>query len=89
MGEHNCSTENGDESSPMEFDRFESISLSPTEHERLMTLVHGAHLKHLCGHERRYLIAGAGSGDEFDRRVLVYRQLRRANESLCSRVQTR
>lgn len=52
------------------------IHLTPTEHQRVKDLVNGDQLDRLKGHERRYLVAGAG-GDTgaASRRQLVYDHL--------------
>lgn len=52
------------------------IQLTPTEHQRIKDLVNGDQLDRLKGHERRYLVAGAG-GDTgaASRRQLVYDRL--------------
>lgn len=52
------------------------IQLSPTEHQRVKDLVNGDQLDRIKGHERRYLVAGAG-GDTgaASRRQLVYDRL--------------
>jgi hypothetical protein len=52
------------------------IQLTPTEHQRIKDLVHGGQLNRIKGHERRYLVAGAG-GDTgaASRRQLVYDRL--------------
>jgi hypothetical protein len=36
------------------------ITLTPAEHQRVKDLVNGDHLDEVRGHERRYLVAGAG-----------------------------
>ncbi|WP_290816976.1 hypothetical protein [Halovivax sp.] len=38
----------------------EAISLTPAEHQRIKDLVHGEQLARIEGHDRRYLVAGAG-----------------------------
>ena len=52
------------------------IQLSPTEHQRVKDLVNGDQLDRIKGHERRYLVAGAG-GDTgaASRRQLAYDRL--------------
>lgn len=52
------------------------IQLTPTEHQRIKDLVNGDQLDRIKGHERRYLVAGAG-GDTgaASRRQLVYDRL--------------
>lgn len=52
------------------------IQLTPTEHQRVKDLVNGDQLDRIKGHERRYLVAGAG-GDTgaASRRQLVYDRL--------------
>jgi len=36
------------------------VSLTPVEHQRVKDLVHGEQLQRIRGHDRRYLVAGAG-----------------------------
>jgi hypothetical protein len=52
------------------------IQLTPTEHQRVKDLVNGDLIDDIKGHERRYLVAGAG-GDTgaASRRQLVYDRL--------------
>lgn len=52
------------------------LALTPAEHERLKTLVHGPRLKDVAYSDRRYLVTGAG-GDTgaTARRALVYEAL--------------
>lgn len=57
------------------------IQLTPSEHQRIKDLVNGDQLDRIKGHERRYLVAGAGGDtDAASRRQLVYDRLdNRAN----------
>ena len=41
-------------------DRIEAISLTPSEHQRVKDLVNGDRMTRIEGHDRRYLIVGAG-----------------------------
>lgn len=52
------------------------FSLTPSEHQRVKDLVNGDQLDRIKGHDRRYLVAGAGGDtDAASRRALVYDQL--------------
>lgn len=57
------------------------IQLTPTEHQRIKDLINGEQLDRIKGHERRYVVAGAGGETgAASRRQLVYDRLdRRAN----------
>ncbi|QLG61254.1 hypothetical protein [Halorarum salinum] len=41
-------------------DRIESVRLTPSEHQRVKDLVNGERMDRIRGHERRYLVVGAG-----------------------------
>jgi hypothetical protein len=57
-------------------DGLAGISLTPAEHQRVKDLVNGEHLQRIKGHERRYLVAGAGGETgAASRRQLVYDRL--------------
>lgn len=71
--------ETGSEAIPGEDEILEGlteIQLTPTEHQQIKDLVNGDQLDRLKGHERRYVVAGAG-GDTgaASRRQLVYDRL--------------
>lgn len=52
------------------------VQLTPTEHQRVKDLVNGEQLDRIKGHERRYLVAGAGGETgAASRRQLVYDRL--------------
>lgn len=52
------------------------IQLTPTEHQRIKDLVNGEQLDRIKGHERRYVVAGAGGETgAASRRQLVYDRL--------------
>lgn len=52
------------------------VQLTPSEHQRVKDLVNGDRLDSIKGHERRYLVAGAGGdSDAASRRQLVYDRL--------------
>lgn len=52
------------------------ISLTPSEHQRVKDLLHGDLLERVRGHERRYLVVGAGGETgAAARRQIVYEQL--------------
>ncbi|WP_254840990.1 hypothetical protein [Natronomonas marina] len=50
---------------------IEGVELTPREHQQIKDIVHGERLKRISGHDRRYLVAGAGSGPAADRRGTV------------------
>ncbi|WP_225935364.1 hypothetical protein [Halobaculum magnesiiphilum] len=54
-------------------DGIESISLTPTEHQRIKDLLNGERLNRIKRFDRRYLVVGAG-GDTAaaERRMIVY-----------------
>lgn len=55
---------------------IEDVSLTPSEHQRVKDLVHGEQLDRIKGHDRRYLVVGAGGeAGAATRRMLVYDQL--------------
>ncbi len=57
-------------------DEIEGVRLTPSEHQRVKDLVHGEQLERIRGHDRRYLVAGAGGETgAATRRQLVYDQL--------------
>jgi len=57
-------------------DEIEGVRLTPSEHQRVKDLVHGEQLDRIRGHDRRYLVAGAGGETgAATRRQLVYDQL--------------
>ncbi|WP_262178320.1 hypothetical protein [Haloarcula laminariae] len=57
-------------------DGIEGIQLSPAEHQRIKDVVNGEELRRVKGHDRRYLIAGAGGQTgAATRRELVYELL--------------
>lgn len=64
----------GEIASPDEImEGVEGIELSPSEHQRIKDLVNGRELKCIKGHERRYLVAGAGGETgAATRREIVY-----------------
>ena len=52
---------------------IEGIQLTPAEHQRVKDIVNGEEMQRIKGHDRRYLIAGAGGQtDAATRRKLVY-----------------
>lgn len=54
----------------------EEISLTPEENERIKDTVHGPQFQRIKGYDRRYLVVGAGDGDDAAaRRQLVYDRL--------------
>lgn len=55
---------------------IEGIQLTPAEHQRVKDIVNGEEMQRIKGHDRRYLIAGAGGQtDTATRRKLVYEML--------------
>jgi len=57
-------------------DGIEGIKLSPAEHQRIKDVVNGEEMRRVKGHDRRYLIAGAGGQTgAATRRKLVYELL--------------
>ncbi|MFB6189856.1 MAG: hypothetical protein ABEI57_08220 [Halapricum sp.] len=57
-------------------DGIEAVELTPSEHQRIKDLVNGPQLKRIQGHDRRYLVAGAGGETgAATRRKLVYNLL--------------
>lgn len=54
-------------------DEITGIRLAPSEHQRIKDLVNGEQLERIKGHDRRYLVAGAGGETgAATRRQLVY-----------------
>lgn len=52
---------------------LEDVSLTPTEHQRVKDLVNGEEMDRIKGHDRRYLVVGAGGeSGAAARRRLVY-----------------
>lgn len=52
---------------------IEAISLTPTEHQRVKDLVNGEQMNRIKGHDRRYLVVGAGGETgTATRRKIVY-----------------
>ena len=57
-------------------DGIEGIKLSPAEHQRIKDVVNGEEMRRVKGHDRRYLVAGAGGQTgAATRRGLVYELL--------------
>lgn len=55
---------------------IEGIRLSPAEHQRIKDVVNGEEMQRVKGHDRRYLVAGAGGQTgAATRRELVYELL--------------
>lgn len=55
---------------------LEGISLTPSEHQRIKDLLNGEQMDRITGHDRRYLVAGAGGETgAATRRQLVYERL--------------
>lgn len=55
---------------------IEGIQLTPAEHQRVKDIVNGEEMQRIKGHDRRYLIAGAGGQTgAATRRKLVYEML--------------
>lgn len=55
---------------------IETISLSPSEHQRIKDLLNGERMDRLKGYDRRYLVAGAGGETgAVTRREIVYDML--------------
>lgn len=51
----------------------DGISLTPEENEQIKDLVHGPQFQRIKGYDRRYLVVGAGDGDDAaTRRQFVY-----------------
>lgn len=53
----------------------EGIELTPAQHQQIKDILNGDRLKRISSYDRRYLVAGAGSGPAADRRAIVYRLL--------------
>ncbi|WP_225335614.1 hypothetical protein [Halomicrobium urmianum] len=52
---------------------IEGVSLTPSEHQRVKDLVNGEQMTRIKGHDRRYLVAGAGGETgAATRRTIVY-----------------
>jgi len=52
---------------------IEQVKLSPSEHQRVKDLVNGSQMDQIRGHDRRYLIVGAGGeSGAATRRMTVY-----------------
>jgi len=69
----------GDDDLPEEEEligEFEEIRLTPSEHAHIKSLVFGEEMRRIDGHERRYLVVGAGGRTgAASRRRLVYNHL--------------
>ena len=64
-------------------DGIEEIKLSPAEHQRIKDVVNGEEMRRVKGHDRRYLIAGAGGQTgAATRRKLVYELLDERSDAL-------
>ncbi|ELY54490.1 hypothetical protein [Natronolimnohabitans innermongolicus] len=57
-------------------DEIEDVRLSPSEHQRIKDLLNGDRMDRITGHDRRYLVAGAGGeSGAVTRREIVYDRL--------------
>lgn len=64
------------------------ISLTPTEHQRVKDLVNGEEMSRVKGHDRRYLIVGAGGKTgAATRRMTVYDLLGEREDAVATRLE--
>jgi hypothetical protein len=66
----------------------EGVSLTPAEHQRIKDLVNGDEMGRIKGHDRRYLVAGAGrESGAASRRQLVYDKLDDRDSAVAMRLE--
>jgi hypothetical protein len=66
----------------------EGVSLTPAEHQRIKDLVNGDEMGRIKGHDRRYLVAGAGGeSGAASRRQLVYDKLDDRDSAVAMRLE--
>lgn len=64
------------------------ISLSPTEHQRVKDVVNGEEMRRIKGHDRRYLIVGAGGeSGAATRRMAVHNLLAEREGAVATRLE--
>lgn len=75
-GDESFGSSNKDSETPSEdelLDELTGIHLTPNEHQRVKDLINGEQLEHIKGHDRRYLVVGAGGETgTATRRKIVY-----------------
>ncbi|XVH32389.1 hypothetical protein ACNS7O_04180 [Haloferacaceae archaeon DSL9] len=69
-------------------EEIDEIRLTPSEHQRIKDLVNGEEMRRLKGHDRRYLIVGAGGATgAATRRMMVYDLLDERDGAVATRLE--